>query len=218
MVLSTLTPPPGLQRMSFGLAVILACSFVPHTVEAQQRPAQQPAQAQTSTTRTGAPAGAQQDQTAPAPEQTNAVFGDWTYRCIRVPQAGVAPICEVITSIQAQAQGQVALNVQIAIGPSERAGLTRIAVGVPANVLLGTPIRLVRETVVIPPLAYDRCVGGWCRAIVDIDGDTLQRLAGMTGEGRVQYQTSGGQDFIIPVSFRGFQDAVAAMRSNASRN
>lgn len=218
MVLSTLTPPLGLRRTSLGLAMILVCSVASHAVEAQQRPAQQPSQAQASPARPGTSAAPQQDQAAPAPEQTNAVFGDWTYRCIRVPQAGTAPICEVITSIQAQAQGQVALNVQIAVGPSERQGLTRIAVGVPANVLLGTPIRLTREPVVIPPLAYDRCVGGWCRAVVDIDADTLQRIAGATAEGRVQYQTSVGQEFIIPVSFRGFQDAVAAMRSSASRN
>lgn len=221
MAVSDLSSYLGYRKTGFLLATTLLCIFGPAMAVAQQRQAPQsptaPA-APASTVRTTTGGASQQDPAAPAPEQTNAVFGDWTYRCIRAPQPNVSSICEVFTSIQAQAQGQLSVNVQIAIGPSERPGLTRIVVGVPANVLIATPIRLVRDPVSVPALSYDRCVGGWCRAVSDFDADTFQRLTMASGDGRIQYQTSAGQDFIIPVSFRGFLDAVTFLRTNLPRN
>jgi len=204
--------PFGFRRMPLCVAVFLACLAANDPAEAFQD-----ARGLTAALSSGASAAAQQGGVVPTPEQTNAVFGNWTNRCFRVSDAGTPPICEVVSSIQAraQAQGDLTLNVQIAVGQSERPGWIRIAVGVPSDVLLGTPVRLTRENVAIPPLVYDRCDGRWCRAIADIDEGTLQLLMSAPGDGRLQYQTSAGQDFIVPVSFRGFQDAIAAMRAIA---
>lgn len=186
--------PLKVRPASVGLALLLGCLFVEYPGAAHYSP---------------------DGSAMPSTEQANGVFGAWTNRCIRAPEAGTTPMCEVVTSIRAraQAQDQLTLNVQIAVGQSNQPGWTRIAIGVPSDVLLSTPIRLTRENVVIPPLVYDRCGGGWCTAITDIEEGAFQLLINATGDGRVQYQTSTGQDFIVPVSFLGFQDAVAAMRS-----
>lgn len=154
----------------------------------------------------------------PAPEQTSQVFGDWTHRCLRVRAEPADLSCEVVSAVQAQAPGQQPMTVQLALGASETAGRTRLVVAVPANVLLSTPLRLVRDGVTLPDLSYDSCLSGFCRGTVEFDEPTLQRLLDATSEGRISYQTANRQELQVIISFRGLKDAVAALRRGVPRN
>jgi invasion protein IalB len=164
------------------------------------------------------PALAAPNVISPVPEQTSQVFGDWTHRCLRLRPDQAELSCEVVSVVQAEAPGPQQITVQLALGPSETAGRTRIVVAVPANVTLTTPLRLARDGASIPDIAYDSCLAGYCRGFVDLDEASLQRLLEATADGRLVYRTSMRQDFTVPISFRGLRDAVSAMRAGARRN
>jgi invasion protein IalB len=183
-----------------------------------QAPAQQRTPPPPAATQAASPAAAAPSAPSPVPEQTSQVFGDWTYRCLRLRPDQAELSCEVVSAVQAEAPGPQQITVQLAVGPSEVAGRTSLVVAVPANVTLTTPLRLVRDGAAIPDIAYDSCLAGYCRGFVDLDEASFQRLLEATADGRLVYRTSMRQDFTVPISFRGFRDAVSAMRAGARRN
>lgn len=185
----------------------LLLGFAPQA-PAQQRPTPAPA-----TIAQAAPNAAR-----PVPEQTSQVFGDWTHHCLRLRPDQAELSCEVVSAVQAEAPGQQQITVQLAVGPSETAGHTRLVAAVPANVMLGTPLRLARDGVAIPDIPYDSCLGGFCRGFVDLDEASFQRMLDANTDGRLTYRTSARQDFTVPISFRGFRDAVYALCAGAGRN
>jgi invasion protein IalB len=182
-----------------------------------QAPAQQRTSAPPAVVPLAAPLAAP-NATRPVPEQTSQVFGDWTHRCLRLRPDQPDLSCEVVSAVQAEAPGPQQITVQLAVGPSEVAGRTRLVVAVPANVTLAAPLRLVRDGVAIPDIPYDSCLGGYCRGFVDLDEASFQRMLDANTDGRLIYRTSIRQEFAVPISFRGFRDAVSAMRAGARRN
>lgn len=191
----------------------LLLGFTPQA-PAQQRNPPPPANA----TRTAPLAPTAPNGVRPVPEQTSQVFGDWTHRCLRLRPDQAELSCEVVSAVQAEAPGPQQITVQLAVGPSETAGRTRLVVAVPANVTLGTPLRLARDGVATPDIPYDSCLGGFCRGFVDLDEASFQRMLDASADARLTYRTSARQDFTVPISFRGFRDAVSAMRAGARRN
>lgn len=178
---------------------------------------QAPAQQRT----TPAPAAAPQatpNTARPGPEQTSQVFGDWTHRCLRLRPDQAELSCEVVFAVQAEAPGPQQITVQLAMGPPDTAGRTRLVVAVPANVTLGTPLRLLRDGVAIPDIPYDSCLGGFCRGFVELDGARFQRMLDANTDGRLVYRTSAQQEFALPIYFRGFRDAMSALRAGARSN
>lgn len=64
-----------------------------------------------------------------------------------------------------------------------------------------------------PPvaLAFKRCVPGGCFADADLSDDLLRRMRARAEPGRLEYKDAIQRDVGIPVSFKGFAQAVDAL-------
>jgi invasion protein IalB len=146
---------------------------------------------------------------AQAPTRTTATYEDWTVRC-ETPQGSAQKSCEVFQA--QQPQGQTSPVSQVAIGRAAKTDPLKIVVQVPVNVWLATGIRLLWDDKQ-PPLAltYRRCVPGGCFADADLSDDLLRRMRGRTDPGRLEYKDAIQRDLGIPVSFKGFAQAIDAL-------
>lgn len=152
------------------------------------------------------PAAAQ--PTTPEPERTTASFGDWTLRCEARPE-GQGRQCEVVQVLQDQRGQPVA---QFAVGRPAPGGAIRLVALLPVNVTVGQPFRLVPEEGQAPiEVALRACGPRGCLADAELDAPVLARLRARDGQGRFEMRDAAGQDLALPLSFRGFAAALAAL-------
>lgn len=187
-------PRSPLLRLASSLATT---ALVTAVLAASPALAQAPAQAPTQ----NPPAGG-------APTRTTATYEDWTVRC-ETPPGAQQKTCEVF---QAQQQGQSGPVSQIAIGRAGKSGPHKLVAQIPVNVWLAGAPRLLLDDKQ-PPIAlgFKRCVPGGCFADADIPDDLLRRLKGRAEPGRLEYKDAIQRDVGIPVSFKGFSQAIDAL-------
>ena len=177
-------------------------------------------------------AQAQTPSPAPRPEVpadpavTTATFGDWLLRCVRQPApadaAGqksdriTAQTCEVVQTVKVQ--GQTQPIAQLAIGrlpDSEELILTAV---LPVNISLPGQVGVIvdpkapAEGAII--LEWKRCAGGSCFADTRPTESSLRPLR--TGEaGQIRFADAGGRIVSVPVSWRGLDQALAALEKQS---
>lgn len=183
-------PRLTLSRVSAALVTAVFATVAPALA---QSPAPPPNQA---------PAGG-------APTRTTATYEDWTVRC-ETPPGAAQKTCEVFQA--QQQQGQTGPVSQIAIGRAGKSGPHKLVAQIPVNVWLATAPRLVLDDKQAPiALGFKRCVPGGCFADADIPDDLLRRLKGRAEPGRLEYKDAIQRDVGIPVSFKGFSQAIDAL-------
>ena len=163
------------------------------------------------------PATPAQAPAAPEAERSTASFGDWTVRCERIPGPPPRRQCEMTQAVQAQqGGGQAQAVAQWAIGRLAPNEPFRFVAVLPVNVSFGMPVRVTAEGEPPLTLAFTRCVPVGCFAEVSLSADALRRLRARAAEasGRVEFRDSGDRELGLPVSFRGFAQALAALEGS----
>ncbi len=144
---------------------------------------------------------------AQAPQRTTATYEDWTVRC-EVHEATKA--CEMTQA--AQVQGQANPLTQIAIGRPSKTEPLKIVFQVPINVWLPTGVRLTTDDRDPGLLAsYKRCIPGGCFADSELKDDVVRRMRSATENGKLHFKDAAQKDVTIPVSFKGFGQALDAL-------
>lgn len=161
----------------------------------------------------GDSAGKQDSSPPPVPsdpQTTSATYGDWVLVCQRAGGADKRQ-CEVSQSVQVQ--GQPGPITQLAIFTPGEAAETRIAVVLPANVLLtATPkIGVDESDTQAVDLNWQRCLPGGCFADAQLKGDVLSKWRGSTDRGRLEFKDGAGRTVVLPFSFRGLDPAYGAL-------
>ena len=160
--------------------------------------------------------------TAPSePESTTATYGTWQLRCATPPAADStnavgAKQCEIAETIQIQGQAQPLL--QIAIGRSAAGQPLKLIVQMPVGVWLPKPPTITVDDAG-PPIVteFKRCLATGCFADTDFS-DALASQFSSRGDARgdIVFEPDAGKDAKIPISFKGFGDACAALMATDS--
>jgi invasion protein IalB len=157
---------------------------------------------------TGAAAQTQTPPQTQTPQRTTATYEDWVVRCeIR----GAVKTCEMAQAMQIQGQAQPIT--QIAIGQQAKGSPMKIVLEVPINVWLPAGAKLIvgdKDTGLL--IAYSRCLPAACIADTDVKDEQLKKMRSISENGKLQFKDAGQQDVVIPVSFKGFDQAFQAMQ------
>lgn len=158
-----------------------------------------------------APAAAQ------GPERFSATYGSWELRCGTLADAAGATTeaCEIVQAIQVQGQAQPLT--QIAIGsPAPDADFIMV-LQLPVGIWLpaGASIEVTEgETL---PSTLKRCVPSACLAELAFTAELREKLsANPDGEGRILFASDENQPAAVPILFRGFEAAFAALTTRLS--
>ena len=146
---------------------------------------------------------------AQTPQRTTATFEDWTLRC---ETQGTPPVrsCEVVQSVSIQ--GQPNPLTQIAVGRAAKGEPLKAVFQVPINVWLPSGVKLVYDEKEPGITAtFKRCVPNACLSDVDLKDDMIKKLRARTENGRIEFKDAAQRDVAIPVSFKGFGQALDAM-------
>ena len=168
---------------------------------AQQAPKAPPAQ-------TAAP----KPGTSPSPDATTASFGDWTLRCDR--RLDVTPpqrFCELAHVVQKP--GESAILGQLAVGRVGKGDPLKITAVLPVSVALKILPKLVadRPEPLSVELTWTRCVVGACFSDVTASDEILKRLRALKEPARIEYRDGTDREASLPISFRGFGEALDAL-------
>lgn len=163
---------------------------------------------------------------AEEPQATSATYGAWTLRCATPasqpatkdtktpatpagPQPGVKQ-CEIGQAIQVQ--GQQAPIVQIAIGRADKDDSLRLVIQVPVGAWLPAGVTLQFADKSEPvSLTYKRCLPGACLSDIDLSPNLRDAMKTGQKDAKVTFQLVAGKDVTVPMSFKGFDAAFAAM-------
>jgi invasion protein IalB len=142
------------------------------------------------------------------PQRTTATYEDWTERC--EVRAG-ANVCEMAQAMEIRDQAQPIT--QIAIGQESKSAPVKIVFQVPINVWLPTGVKLsLNENDPGVVAEYSRCLPTSCLAETELKDDQIKALRAAKENGRLQFKDAVQRDVIIPVSFKGFEQAYQAIR------
>lgn len=147
------------------------------------------------------------------PASTSATYGDWVLRCQRVGEGDKAQrLCEVAQTLQVQ--GQQAPIAQIAFGRVNPSEPLRFTVALPSNISLpGSVVISFGEKVATPmAMSWRRCVPGACIADGAPNAEDMKALRAAAEPGRLVFKDAAGRDVTLPLSFRGFAQAVDALQ------
>ena len=146
---------------------------------------------------------------APAPQRTTATFEDWTLRC---ETQGNPPVknCELVQAVTAPGQTQPVT--QVAIGRATPKDPLKVVFQLPVNVWLPTGVSFLIDAKAQALSATMRwCNPAGCFADLDLANDHVKRMRGATAQGRFTFKDATRRDINIPVSFKGFGNALDAL-------
>jgi invasion protein IalB len=166
---------------------------------------------------TPAPAAAPAAQ----PQETSAVYGDWTLHCATPAPAANAPAdapapqkrCEIDQAITIAQQPKPI--VQLAVSAEAGDAALHFVAALPAGVWLPTApsIRVADQDDALP-LVYKRCLlPGVCLADVALADGTISAMQKAKVPGKLTFQMNAGKDAVLPISFTGFGAALAALKA-----
>lgn len=187
------------MRRATWLSVVLL-GLVPVTALAQA-PKEQPRPPASSPAPASPPVPA-------TPEHTTASFGDWVMRCDASSAKRVCEVAQMMTI-----QGQSAPVAQIAIGRPAKGEALRLTVVLPTNVMLTIKPKVFEEKNdrFATELSWLRCIPGGCIANAPIADDLAARLGARTAPGGIAFQDAAEREVVLPLSFRGLTQALAAL-------
>ena len=136
-------------------------------------------------------------------------YGDWIVRCF--PVKSPAP-CDVFqATVQKDTQQRID-SVSIAYAPSAKAFVAKFVV--PLGAKLQEGLIVISDKRASAPLVYSRCENNGCYAEGPLDSRLIDKLDGAKTASIVIALYSGGK-LNLPLSLRGFPDAINAMRALA---
>lgn len=146
------------------------------------------------------------------PDQTTALFGDWTLRCDRrVDLTPPQRVCEL--GLIVKKEGEASAVAQVAVGRVTRDGALQITAVLPPNVtLLSRPKVMVDgQEAASADLSWTRCISGGCFAGAPLSPALLKGLRSNVEAGRLDYLDGTGRSVTLSVSLRGIIPALDAL-------
>ena len=112
-----------------------------------------------------------------------------------------------------QRPGEQTIQAQFAVGRLASGEPLRITSMPPVNVTFQTIPKMLSEGIqaVSVDLAWMRCISSGCFASAIVNDVALRKLKTGTTSGRVEYRDAGNQKIKLPISFRGFSEALEAL-------
>jgi len=146
---------------------------------------------------------------AQTPQRTTATYEDWTLRCETQGTPAVRS-CEIVQAVNMQ--GQPNPITQIAVGRAAKGDPLKAVFQVPINVWLPSGVKLVYDEKE-PGFAatFKRCVPSACLSDIELKDDMIKKLRARAENGRLEFKDAAQRDVAIPVSFKGFGQALDAM-------
>jgi invasion protein IalB len=115
-----------------------------------------------------------------------------------------------------QRQGDAGPQAQLAVGRLLPADPIRITLLLPTNVAFEKAPKLTGNASSVD-LTWVRCLPTGCFANGIVSDDVLRKLRALKDAGRMEYRDGTGRDVVLPISFRGFSEALDAFASESSK-
>jgi invasion protein IalB len=146
---------------------------------------------------------------APAAPTDVKTYGDWVVRCFPIK----APArCDLFQATLDKATQRRIVSVSIAYAPSTNFYAAKIIV--PLEVRLDAGVVVTADKFTSAAMAYTRCEADGCYMEDRIDAALIKNLDGAKS-GSIMVKSVPGGRVILPLSLRGFSDALSAMKSLA---
>jgi invasion protein IalB len=134
-------------------------------------------------------------------------YGDWVVRCFPVK----APAqCDMFQATVERATQRRIVSVSIAYVPGSNLYVAKFVV--PLGAMLQDGLTVMSDKIAGTPLAFSRCENDGCYTEGPLDSKIVERLARAKTAGIVMAMYSGGKA-TLPLSLRGFPEALAAMKA-----
>ena len=175
-----------------------------------------------------APLGAA-EPAKPAPPPSSTVvqkFDDWSLQCrsdAAPKDASAKPQarqCEVVQTVQAlnEAKQPAQVIAQLAFGRLAVGSPWLLTAALPPNVSLPSAVRIGNDgdTKFSLVLDWRKCLPGSCLANVQLDETSMTSLASRSGSNYVEWSSASGQSVRLALSFKGFEQALKALKATGS--
>lgn len=151
------------------------------------------------------PVRAQQQQVAP--DTLRETFRDWTVQC-ETPEAA-SRVCEMLQQVDhPESRGSVLLF-SMRFDAEDRLVGVLIA---PFGLRLSEGVQIRSGDTVLGRYGFETCLSTGCVIIAPLDEEAVATMRAAL-DGQVRAVTRRGEDFVIPVSFRGFSAALDRLRA-----
>lgn len=150
-----------------------------------------------------------QQQGAPdtTPDTLRETFRDWTVQC-ETPRD--APrVCEMLQQVDHPESSGSVLLFSMRYDAEDRLIGVLIA---PFGLRLSEGVQIRSGDTILGRYGFETCLSTGCVIIAPFDGDAVATMRAAL-DGQVRAVTRGGEDFAIPVSFRGFSAALDRLRA-----
>lgn len=147
---------------------------------------------------------------ARAQQSTSATYQDWLLQCEMKEGTPPQKICVISQTTQMQNKGQPFSR--IVVDKPVKGHPVKLGVQLPVNVTIAGNVRLqtsATDAGIAAP--FDVCIPAGCIARFDIKDDILQKFRAADGAGKITFKDSGGHDIAVPLSFKGFHQALDAL-------
>jgi len=150
------------------------------------------------------------------PTLTTAAYDDWTVRCTRTGDGDTAKrSCSMLETLTLPGQAQPIARVIVESADKTSFRLTLV---VPTVVSFDkTPsIGGAAGSPALLDLTWRRCLPDGCFADVPLSADATKTLRARTDPANVLFKDAGENDVTVPLSMRGFSQALDALTKEAS--
>ena len=147
---------------------------------------------------------------ASAQQSTAATYDDWVVRCVTQPGPPPKKTCDMdqITKVQ----GQPNPLSRVAVAHPVKDQPIKLVIQLPVNISLSVPVRIhTGEKDPGTATPFQRCMPAGCFAELDLRDDVVKRLRSVTERGRITFKDAGEREVVIPLSFKGFGNALDAL-------
>lgn len=147
---------------------------------------------------------------AGAQQATTATFQDWLLQCDLKEGTPPQKICAITQTTQMQNKTQPFSRV--VVEKPVKGHPVKLGVQLPVNVSIAGNVRIQASATDAGILApFDFCIPAGCVARFEIKDDILQKLRASDAIGKISFKDSGGHDVVVPLSFKGFRQALDAL-------
>jgi invasion protein IalB len=145
---------------------------------------------------------------AQEPRKTTATYNDWTVTCVIQPGAKEKS-CSIGQGQTVQESGS---SLHLALERRDLNGSFRMLLSMPANVWIRTGVRLRASDDDPGAIArFQWCIPQRCYAEGTVKQETVATLRSPVASARLEFKDAGQKDITLPVSLKGFSDALSAL-------
>jgi invasion protein IalB len=113
---------------------------------------------------------------------------------------------------QVTTQGRSSPFSRVAVAHPVKGQPVKLVVQVPVNASFSSNVHIQSsDTDAGITAPFSRCVPSGCFAEFEIKEDVLKKLRTVSGAGKVSFSDATGHDVAVPVSFKGFGQAIDAL-------